>query len=58
MTYALLLQMLTEAESRRDNESLPADVRERSGETASICYERMARQGITIHQLRELAAAE
>lgn len=57
MTYALLLQMLTEAEARRDDESLPADVRERSAETVSLCKQRMASEGLTRYQLEQQAAA-
>ena len=57
MTYALLLQLLIEAEQRRDDESLPKDVRERSTETVSLCKQRMASEGITRHQLEQLAAA-
>ncbi|WMR34737.1 hypothetical protein [Metapseudomonas otitidis] len=57
MTYALLLQLLIEAEQRRDDESLPQDVRDRSIETVSLCKQRMASEGITRHQLEQLAAA-
>ena len=57
MTYALLLQLLTEAEGRRDDDTLPTEVRERSAETVSLCKQRMASEGVTRHQLEQLAAA-
>jgi hypothetical protein len=58
MTFADLWQILIEAEARRDDETLPLDVRERSGETVSLCKERMAREGLTRDQLKALAFAE
>jgi hypothetical protein len=36
LTHTMLLQMLNEAEARRDDVTLPADVRERSGETVGL----------------------
>lgn len=57
LTYKMLYQILREAEDRVANELLPADVRERSKETVSICNERMAREGLTIHALKKLARA-
>lgn len=57
MTYAMLLLMLVEAEGRRDDESLPADVRARSSESVSLCKQRMAMEGITRTQLEQLAKA-
>jgi hypothetical protein len=56
MTYAMLLQLLVEAEQRVADESLPADARERSAETVSLCKTRMASEGLTRHQLEQLAA--
>lgn len=55
MTYAMLLQILVEAEARRDDVTLPADVRERSGETVDLCLERMKNEGLTREQLEKLA---
>ena len=55
MTYADLYQILIEAECRRDDESLPADVRFRSGISAELAAERMRREGLTRDQLRQLA---
>ena len=57
MTYAMLLLMLVEAEGRRDDDSLPADVRARSSESVSLCKQRMAMEGITRTQLEQLAKA-
>ena len=57
MTYADLYQILIEAEARRDNESIPADVRTRSAETVSLVKERMAKEGLTRSQLVDLANA-
>lgn len=57
MTYAMLLLMLVEAEGRRDDKSLPADVRARSSESVSLCKQRMAMEGITRTQLERLAKA-
>ena len=45
LTYAMLLQILIEAEARMGNEALPQDVRDRSSETASLCEQRMAQEG-------------
>ena len=53
----MLLLMLVEAEGRRDDESLPADVRVRSSESVSLCKQRMAMEGITRTQLEQLAKA-
>ncbi|MEJ6003724.1 hypothetical protein [Paucibacter soli] len=58
LTPSMLLQMLTEAEARRDDVTLPADVRERSAETASLCQQRMAMEGLNRDRLREMAEAE
>lgn len=55
MTYAMLLQILLEAEARVADEKLPADVRERSAETVSLCNQRMATEGITRAELKRLA---
>lgn len=57
MTFAMLLKILTEAEARQADKSLPADVRERSAETVSLCKQRMASEGITRDQLEHLARA-
>lgn len=56
MTYGQFYQILTEAEARRDDDSLPDDVRQRSAETVSLCKERMAREGLTRDALIQLAA--
>ena len=53
--YHQLWLILTEAEARRDDSKLPADVRERSAETVSICKEAMAREGLTRDALKTLA---
>ncbi|EKY4113742.1 hypothetical protein RCP98_005488 [Pseudomonas aeruginosa] len=58
MTYSMLLKIYEEAKQRVDNESLPADVRARSQETVDLCCLRIAQEGLTFQQLRELAAAE
>lgn len=58
MTYSMFLQALLEAEARRDDESLPQDVRDRSTETVALCYERMMNEGLSRQQLEELAAKE
>lgn len=58
MTFETLWQLLCEAEARRDDESLPNDVRERSAETVALCKQRMAREGLTRSQLRELAGGD
>ncbi|WP_396330416.1 hypothetical protein [Burkholderia anthina] len=57
LTYADFYQILIEAEARRDDESLPRDVRDRSAETAALCGERMEREGLTRQKLIELASA-
>lgn len=58
MTFSMLLQILQEAEARRDDASLPQEVRDRSAETVSLCKQRMAMEGLTREQLTELAAQE
>jgi len=58
LTHAMLLQFLVEAEARRDDDTLPADVRARSAETAALCEQRMATEGLTRAQLEELATAD
>ena len=58
MTFSMLLQILQEAEARRDDASLPQEVRDRSAETVSLCKQRMAMEGLTREQLTELAAHE
>lgn len=58
MTYAMLYQILTEAEARRDDERLPQQVRDNSAETVSLCKMRMASEGITRDQLKTLARAK
>lgn len=58
MTFSMLLQILQEAEARRDDASLPKEVRDRSAETVSLCKQRMAMEGLTREQLAELAAQE
>lgn len=58
LTHSMLLQMLVEAEARRDDVTLPQDVRNRSAETVSLCKQRMAMEGLTRAQLEELALAE
>jgi hypothetical protein len=55
MTYTDLYQILVEAEMRRDDESLPRDVRGRSAETVSICEEKLVREGLSRKRLIELA---
>lgn len=45
LTFSMLLQILEEAESRRDDQSLPQDARDRSAETVSLCKQRMAKEG-------------
>ncbi len=55
MTYGILLQVLEEAEARRDDTSLPQDVRNRSAETVELCKQRMAMEGVTRDQLEKLA---
>lgn len=58
LTHSMLLQMLVEAEARRDDVTLPQDVRNRSAETVSLFKQRMAMEGLTRAQLEELALAE
>jgi type VI protein secretion system component VasF len=58
LTHAMLLQMLVEAEARRDDQTLPQEVRDRSTETVSLCKQRMAKEGLTRAQLEELALAD
>lgn len=58
LTYAMLLQILQEAEARRDDKSLDQAARDRSAETVSLCKQRMAQEGLTRHQLEEHAAEE
>jgi len=58
LTHSMLLQMLVEAEARRDNTDFPKDVRDRSAETASLCLQRMAKEGLTRAQLESLAREE
>lgn len=58
LTCSMLLQMLVEAEARRDDTTLPQDVRDRSAETVSLCEQRIAKEGMTRAQLEEYAAAE
>jgi hypothetical protein len=55
MTYLDLWLILTEAEARRDDASLPADVRFRSGMSAEMATERMRREGLTRDELKRLA---
>jgi hypothetical protein len=54
MTYAMLLQILLEAE-QRVAESEDAGVRERSQETVDLCNERLRRDGLTRDDLVRLA---
>ena len=58
MTFSMLLQILLEAEERRDDVSLPQDVRDRSAETVPLCKQRMALEGLTREQLEKLATQE
>ncbi len=58
LTYAMLLQILVEAEARRDNTDLPQDVRDRSSATALLCNQRMAQEGLSRQQLEERARAD
>lgn len=55
LTYADFYQILIEAEERRDDKDLPADVRFWSGIAAELCVERMRRDGLTRERLIELA---
>lgn len=52
LDYSMFLQILTEAESRRDDPKWPQDVRDRSAETVALCEERMRRDGITRDMLK------
>lgn len=58
LTFSMLLQILTEAEDRRDDETLPQPLRDRSAETVSLWCQRMAQEGITRPQLEQLAREE
>lgn len=58
LTYSMLLQILVEAEGRRDNTDFPQDVRERSAETARLCNQRMKQEGLSREQLEEYARAD
>jgi len=51
MTYKDFDQILTEAEARAADETLPEQVRENSRETVALCLERMKRDGLTREQL-------
>jgi hypothetical protein len=54
----MLLNILLEAEARRDDPSLPQEVRDRSAETVSLCNQRMEEEGLTREQLEMEARAE
>lgn len=54
MTYAMLLQILVEAEWRVANEQ-DAGVRARSQETVDLCNERLRMEGLTRADLERLA---
>ena len=58
LTHSMLLQMLVEAEARRDDASLPQAVRDRSAETVSLCKERMAVEGLSRDRLEQIARGE
>lgn len=58
LTYQMLLQILVEAEGRRDNTDLPKDVRNRSAETVRLCNERLTKEGITRSELESLVREE
>lgn len=58
LTFSMLLQILVEAETRRDDVTMPQDVRDRSAETVSLCKQRMAKEGLTRSRLEELASEE
>lgn len=58
LTHAMLLQILQEAEARRDDQSLDQAARDRFAETVSLCKQRMAQEGLTRKQLQELADEE
>lgn len=55
MTYAMLLQILVEAEYRVNDETLPVAIRTRSQETVDLCNERLRNEGITRSDLERLA---
>lgn len=55
MTYAMLLQILVEAEYRVNDETLPVAIRTRSHETVDLCNERLRNEGITRSDLERLA---
>lgn len=59
MNYAMLLQILLEAEERVRQYTGTEfnDVAVRSAETVSFCKERMAKEGLTRDQLEKLANA-
>jgi hypothetical protein len=52
ISYAMFLQILTEAEERARNHPDPR-VRANSQETVDLCLERMRLDGITREQLQE-----
>lgn len=58
LTHSMLLRILVEAEARRDNQKLSQDVRNRSAETASLCNQRMAIEGLSRNRLEQLARIE
>lgn len=58
LTHAMFLQILQEAEARRDDKYLDQAARDRSAETVSLCKQRMAQEGLTRQQLEEHAAEE
>lgn len=55
LPHSMLLQILEEAEARRDDAELPQEARDRSAETVSLCKQRMAMEGLTRAQLEEIA---
>jgi hypothetical protein len=57
MTFSMLPNILIEAEARRDDPSLPQEVRDRSAETVSLCNQRMDEEGLTREQLEMEARA-
>lgn len=58
LTYSMLLQMLKEAEARRDNTDYPKDVRARATESVKLCEKRMKMEGISREELIVLARSE
>lgn len=54
----MLLKILVEAEGRRDDATLPQEVRGRSAETVSLCEQRMVMEGLTRSQLEEIARTQ